>query len=233
MSLLSLILIHAISAEAPTIEYNPKYNAYKIASAELLSIDEDVVSKNNDYLINHDVDLNIISMIQLFEARLRSNPKDGDCRNTYNKFGNKVVTKIICNSIGNMQISKGAVNWAKNLNPEKFKNLTVEDLRDRTINTEVGYAILKHFKNTCKSSLPGVWITAFGEGHCPKHNQLDFEGVRRCAVLTAQLNANGTLPPNWKCGHEGKKMKDPTALKFIAKMNEFNNDKLLVENSDK
>ena len=77
--------------------------------------------------------------------------------------------------------------------------------------------------------MPGVWLTAYGEGKCPKNNQLDYEGIRRCAVLTSLLKVNNILPDDWKCGHEGKKMKDKTASKFISKIEEYNNEKLAVE----
>lgn len=228
---LSLILIHAISAEAPLIETDARYDKYKTGEVSLLESDYKVVNENDDYLINPDVDLNIIANIQLFESRLRPNTKDGDCTYRFHKtgIGKATVAKMECRSVGNMQISRGAVKWIQNIDFNNFKDLTIDELKTPEMNARVGYAILKNFKATCKSTLPGVWITAFGEGKCPKNNQLDSEGIRRCAVLTAQLKASNSLPENWKCGNEGKKMKDPTALKFIAKIEELNKKKLDVE----
>ena len=219
---LSLILIHALSAEAPSIENDIRYENYKIGYNMLLQTDQKIINEEEDYLVNPEVDLNILATIQLFESRLRPNTKDGDCIRHYKKIGGENIIKFDCRSVGNMQISRGAVKWAQNIDHEKFKNLTVEDLRTPETNTRVGYYILKQFKTSCKSSLPGVWITAYGEGKCPKNNQLDMEGLRRCAVLTEELKTQSIMPINWKCGHEGKNMKDPTALKFIAKMEELN-----------
>lgn len=221
---LSLIFIHAISSEAPTLETDPRYDTYKAGYVDLLNTDKKVIDESDDYLVNPDVDAFILGTIQLFESRLRPNTKDGDCIHHYHKVGNENVITTDCRSVGNMQISKGAVKWIQNIDHENFKELTVNKLRTPETNTRVGYTLLKFFKSSCKSSLPGVWLTAFGEGHCPKNNQLDSEGIRRCAVLTASLNANGTLPLNWRCGHEGKKMKDTTALKFIQKIGELNKD---------
>jgi hypothetical protein len=221
---LTLILIHAISGEAPTIETNSRYDGWKAGYVGLLDTDQKIVNESDDFLVNADVDLDIIATIQLFESRINPSPKDGDCRNTYYKQGGQNIIKQNCRSVGSMQISKGAVQWAKNINGQEFKELTINKLREPEMNVRVGYSVLKNFKSLCKSNLPGVWLTAFGEGHCPKNNQLDAEGLRRCAVLTAELNASGNLPPNWKCGHEGKKMQDKTALKFIAKIAELNKD---------
>lgn len=232
IDVLSLILIHAISAEAPTVETDIKFDKYKAGEVSLLESDYKIVNENNDYLVNPDVDLNILANIQLFESRLRPNTKDGDCLTHYHKVGKDIVSIKDCRSVGSMQISKGAVKWIQNIDSEKFKNLTVEELRTPEMNARVGYAILKQFKASCKSSLPGVWITAFGEGKCPKNNQLDFEGVRRCSVLTAQLEASNSLPENWKCGNEHRKMNDSTALKFIAKIEELNKKSKHVETAN-
>lgn len=219
---LSLIFIHAISGEAPTIETDSRYDNYKAGYVNLLDTDQKIINESDDYLVNPDVDTFILGTIQLFESRLRTNTKDGDCIHHYHKVGNENIIKLECRSVGNMQISKGAIKWIQNIDGKNFKELTIDQLRTPEWNTRVGYTLLKYFKRSCKSSLPGVWLTAFGEGHCPKNNQLDMEGIRRCAVLTASLNANGTIPPGWKCGHEGKKMKDPTALKFVKKIDELN-----------
>ena len=226
---LYLLLIHTLTAEAPTFETDVKYDHFKTGINNLVTIDQNITDASDDHLINPEVDSNILSVIQLFESRLRPNSKDGDCHPHNYKAGKNWVVKNDCRSVGNMQISLGAVTWLKNIEPGKWENITVDQLRDPETNTLAGYAILKSFKKSCKSSLPGVWLTAFGEGHCPKNNQLDYEGVRRCSVLTAQLKANDILPENWKCGHEGKKMTDKTALNFIKKIDEFKVNDFEVE----
>lgn len=213
---LVLILIHALSSELPNIEYDGKFDNYKSDISDLLAINQNIVNESNnklDFLVNAEVDLNIIATIQLFESRLKYNIKDGDNHR----------------SVGPMQISVSAVNWAKNIDSEKFKNLTLDQLRLPETNTRLGYDILKQYKISCKSSLPGVWLTAYGQGKCPKNNELDFEGIRRCAVLTSQMDYLGITPPDWKCGHENKILKDRTALKFISKIRELNNDSFDVE----
>lgn len=228
---LSLILIHALTAEAPTFEIDSKWDHFKSGINNQIEIDSNIINDSGALLTdNKDIDLNILATVQLFESRLKPDPKDGDCQWNFIK-GHK--SKLICKSFGPMQISGGVVKWAKNILPENLQNLTNEQLHNPETNTRVGYIILNNFKAICKSSLPGVWLTAYGEGKCPKNNQLDFEGIRRCAVLTSMLKVNNILPDNWKCGHEGKKMNDKTALKFIAKMEEFNKEKLTVEGPNK
>lgn len=226
LSSVALILIHSLTAEAPSFETDIKWDHFKSGLSNQIQINQKIISEANDYLINEDVDLSILSTIQLFETRLKPDPKDGDCFWNF-KRGQK--TKLVCRAFGPMQISGGVVKWAKNILPDDLQNLSKEKLHDPETNTRVGYIILKNFKAICKSSLPGVWLTAYGEGKCPKNNQLDYEGIRRCAVLTSLLKANNILPDDWKCGHEGKKMKDKTALKFISKIEEYNNQKLAVE----
>lgn len=226
---IALILSHALSAEAPTFENDIKYDHFRSGLNNLIQVDEKIVNNTDDNLINPEVDLAILSTIQLFESRLRPNPKDGDCYWNNFKINGQSKFKLECRSVGNMQISRGIVKWAKNILPDDLQNLSNEQMHDPETNTRLGYIILKNFKAICKSSLPGVWLTAYGEGKCPKNNQLDYEGIRRCAVLTSLLKANNILPDDWKCGHEGKKMKDKTALKFISKIEEYNNQKLAVE----
>lgn len=211
---IAAILIHALSSEIPNIEYDGRFDNYKAGINDLITIDEKIVNESNerlDFLINAEVDLNIIATIQLFESRLNYNIKNDG------KY------------IGPMQISVKAVNWTKNIDSEKFKNLTSDQLALPEINTRVGYSILKQWKGLCKSSLPGVWLTAYGQGKCPKFNRLDFEGIRRCVILTAQLDLAGITPPNWKCGHEGKSITDKTTLKFLSKIKELNNKEDEVE----
>lgn len=226
LPLLNLILIHALSAEAPSFETDIKWDHFKSGLNNQIQVDQHVIMNSEKLLTDKEIDLNILATIQLFETRLKPDPKDGDCHWEFIK-GSK--SKLICRSFGPMQISGGVVKWAKNILPNDLQNLTKEQLHDPEINTRVGYIILQNFKAICKSFSPGVWMTAYGEGKCPKNNALDYEGIRRCAVLTSLLKANNILPEDWKCGHEGKKMNDKTALKFIAKIEEYNNQKLVVE----
>lgn len=229
-SLLSLILIHVLTSEAPSFETDIKWEHFKNGLNNQLEVDQEVITNSKELLIDQEVDLSILATIQLFETRLKPDPKDGDCHWQYNP-GKK--SKLVCRSFGPMQISGGVVKWAKNILPDDLKNMKPEELHDPTINTRVGIIVLNNFKAICKSSLPGVWLTAYGEGHCPKNNQLDSEGIRRCAVLTSLLKANNSLPDNWKCGHEGKIIKDKTALKFIKKIEEYSNQKVAVEDPEK
>jgi hypothetical protein len=68
---------------------------------------------------------------------------------------------------------------------------------------------LAFYKKLCGGP-PGVWITAYGFGHCPRpiwgkrYGALHWEGARRCALLTAILDHTDAKPKGWRCGHEGQ-----------------------------
>lgn len=217
ISILTTLLIYTLSAEAPTIIDAPKFEKFREGVSDLVDINTKVAEDGK--LVNEDVDTELLSTIELFEGRLRIKPKDGDCSTRYVKSGNKTIEHRYCNAVGPMQLSKQMVTWLPKT-MSGWDDINVDSLRDPETNIRAGYDTLLFWKNTCKSNIPGVWITAYGSGHCPKNNRLDFEGTRRCGVLTAMLKGTNKMPNNWKCGDEGHLTKDKAALRFIEKLKE-------------
>lgn len=166
-----------------------------------------------------------------------------------------VKPKRVCPATGPMQISKGnrfiAPAWpevrtmfsgikewdqlvAQGENVWKVgyqDKMTVQELRDPTLNVRFGYGLLWHWKvesnkklpkHETRTTPPGTWITAWGWGKLSPINPrtvryVDMEGKRRCELITKLLEdleeeskkpGSGftfAKPAGWYCGHEKTK----------------------------
>lgn len=151
-------------------------------------------------LIDPQADAMLLATISWYESRLSRKPPDGDPR--YN-MGVRVGTVV-----GPMQISKVAptyvVLWPGG---ERWRGLTVEQMRDPRTNIELAYFNLKYRKSACGGP-PGTWIAAYGMGKCPGHWgdnwSIGWEGKRRCKTLTWMMKKAAekgvyTMPSDWSC----------------------------------
>lgn len=179
-------------------------------------------------LVSPDVDRVLLAAARWYEARFANRPPDGDCGwflrpKGWQHEGGHGGT---CRAKGPMQVGLG---WSNGLLPTDLSAAGLPDPiprdfdpHDPEAGVRAGYAVLVHWKTVCGAShptLPGVWLTAYGWGRCPPrlHTGLyiDREGVRRCALATSMLEATGTKPDGWRCGHEGRKL-EPYDARFIA-----------------
>lgn len=172
---LSIVLAGFIAREAPTVMSDQvRRDKYMDDIITLVGLHDQV---SNGRLINHDMDVLVLSAVNYRESRLKNPTVDGDChfehllQNTPSGLwpkGYKPVSKQVCNAIGPMQLSRGNVgnlpNWMEvaeefsedrgwsPIRPETLKknHFVVDDLRDPKTNIRIAYAELAHWKNECR-----------------------------------------------------------------------------------
>ena len=154
-------------------------------------------------LVNPEVDAALLTAVQWYESRFRPQVRDGDCRML--GLGNSF--RKVCSVQGPMQLMKGAGKLPLFVGTP-FEGLSNQELKKPERNIPAAYRALGYYKRICGGP-PGVWITAYGMGRCPKRSwyglsSLHWEGARRCALLTGILESTGTKPKGWRCGHEGQ-----------------------------
>lgn len=208
---LSIVLAGFIAREAPNVMRNPVSQArYIVDITNLVGIHDEV---SDGRLINHDMDMLILSAVNYRESRLKNPTVDGDCHFEH-RLQNvpsllwpkdyKPVSKQVCNAVGPMQLSRGnvgnLVNWpevAAEFSEENKSRFTVDDLRDPKTNVRIAYAELEHWKHECQDkgveAPVGVWFTAYRYGHCPVKNRaghfyIDEEAKTRCKLVTRMVD---------------------------------------------
>jgi hypothetical protein len=208
---LGLLMVLMIMREAPgvTDPNDKRLDKRRVEVKELAALHIEVAKKGQ--LVDPLTDAAILTGISFYESRHMLKPKDGDAR--FNWRTQKSVGTVV----GPMQVSKAAPRLVK-IWPEpwrtKWKGLTVKKMRDPKTNIALAYDILKMWKDMCGGP-PGVWVTAYGWGRCPKydytrkHKYVDWEGRRRCKLITQTMErlaknpeAKYDMPEKWYCGHE-------------------------------
>jgi hypothetical protein len=218
-ALISLCMFALLYREAPAIEHSTK--KYHVQHREdvvaLGNIFYDTGSKGS--LVNPDVDPLILAAMAFEESRYRQHGPDGD---PSFKGGHKICTKPgpcygprtpvvrIGQSIGPMQISRGAPYWVKKWDANGMKEgklwagLTLTQLRDPAINVAFAYTLLGMFKNKCGGS-PGVWIDSYGRGKCSSKNRIGRKAKIRCKHVDSFIKkmsenyAGFEAPENFTC----------------------------------
>jgi len=230
--LVFLILTH----EAPVIARTPRletlWRAELAAGAEL---DTHVAAPG--FLVSYEVDAAILDSVRWFEARLQARPKDGDCHPVL-VTKSPQLWKTVCSAIGPMQVQLVALRALEHSPeaedvglpppaspraslpppphlPRPAGHYAADDLRDPDFGVRAGYAGLIRWKRLCGGP-PARWLTAYGWGKCPPARTVDREAVRRCALVTLLLDAQGKLPEDWKCGHENRKIRDEHDARMFA-----------------
>jgi hypothetical protein len=151
-------------------------------------------------LVDPHTDAMILATQAWYESRISLKPPDGDPMH--------LRTGDVGTVVGPMQISKAAPGWVK-LWPElgQWNGLTVKEMREPKVNVALAYDILQLWKKLCGGP-PGVWIDAYGMGHCPKKwgdsYGIGWEGRRRCKTLTWMMKKTAekgayTMPEGWNC----------------------------------
>lgn len=172
---LSIVIAGFITREAPTVMNDPvKHDKYVSDITTLVGLHNEV---SNGRLINHDMDVLLLSAVNYRESRLKNPTVDGDCHFEH-PLQNvpsgqwpkdyKPVYKQVCHAVGPMQLSRGNVgnltNWEEVVeefsgdrgwlpsSPATFKQnrFKVEDLRDPKTNIRIAYAELAHWKYECR-----------------------------------------------------------------------------------
>lgn len=174
---------------------------YRNGVAELARINVEVGSAG--LLVSPEVDIALLTSIQWYESRFQPDIPDGDCR----MVGLGDSTRKVCSVQGPMQLMKGAGKLPLFVGTP-FEKMSNQELKKPQHNVAAAYRAVLYYKELCGGP-PGIWITAYGYGRCPKHHagrlvKLHWEGVRRCAMLTGILEATGAKPDGWRCGHEGQ-----------------------------
>lgn len=173
-SALSAFVMTLIMSEAPSVRDSSVRQAkYTQDVITLVDIHDEV---SDGRLINHDMDMLILTAVNYRESRLKNPSVDGDCHYQSSMAnvpsanwpkGYKPTFKLACNAIGPMQIAKGNLNnlptWAevstefqeRGWSPSepaanKQNPMTLEDLRDPKTNIRIAYAELEHWKNECR-----------------------------------------------------------------------------------
>jgi len=223
---LGLLMVLMFSREAPQLVKSdaPKLKERRAEIHKLAALHAEVTKKGA--LIDPKTDAALFAAISWYESRQMLKPRDGDRR--LMRDG-----KIRGTAVGPMQVSMGATEWVKwwDVGKKKYKGLTVKQMRDPKFNIELFYDIMQHWKKTCGGP-PGVWITAYGWGRCPKydytrkHKTVDWEGRRRCKLMTATMKRMAAnpdfdyeMPEDWYCGHE-KYPRDARVAKAEKKGNQ-------------
>lgn len=198
---ITALLMGFIMREAPNVrEGTPIYDEFQSSIETLVSNHS---SLSTGALVDPQFDILLLSAVNYRESRMRLPAPDGDC-----KWGHKLdnlpsgswpagyepKSKRVCNAIGPMQLNRGAGYqsgaWVEVR--AAFPTDAVKDLRDIKTNTRLSYAILVHWKNTCRdrdgSEAPmGVWLTAYRRGSCPtvgktRRYYVDHEAKIRCKM---------------------------------------------------
>lgn len=118
------LMFTIISRETPAIRQHPdgeRAQAYRADIAQMVAIDEQVAAAGK--LVNPEVDRVLLGAIRYYEARFRSQPKDGDCHWKHPRVSTAqrikyqdehgmapawlMKPKWVCAATGPMQISKG------------------------------------------------------------------------------------------------------------------------------
>jgi hypothetical protein len=240
---LASMILALILQEAPNVARNDKLQSDFAADIKgMLDIHEEVADGS---LINEDFDVLLLAAVNYRENRMRLPAPDGDCNSFWHPYakvpsgdwpvGYKPVFTRRCNSVGPMQVgrsSAAALVWSEVRSefPEKF--LTAQDrprristfsegeLRDPKTNVKIAYAIIQHWRNTCRDSNSetapaGVWLTAYRYGRCPpRHGKgyyIDREASTRCgmanswaAALSSTEEGNYSGPADVQCGYESR-----------------------------
>lgn len=175
-SALALYVFGLISKEAPNVRTNEELAArYALDINELVQIHDQVADGR---LINHDMDVLLLTAVNYRESRLRNPTEDGDCRFVHAlqdlpsgswPKGYTPVYKKRCNAVGPMQLAKGFApnlsSWFEvasefstergwlfdqpaTLKQNPFKEV---DLRDPRTNVRIAYAELAHWKQECRA----------------------------------------------------------------------------------
>ncbi len=173
-SALAAFVMSLILREAPTLrEDAAKQTKYTTDVTTLVNLHDEV---SDGRLINHDMDMLILTAVNYRESRLKNPSKDGDCHFVSSMDGvpsarwpkGYVPTqKLVCNAVGPMQIAKGNLHnlpswpevssefsdrgWSSD-EPASIKQnpITLEELRDPKVNVRLAYAALEHWKNVCR-----------------------------------------------------------------------------------
>jgi hypothetical protein len=200
LELLIAAMIAIAGGEIHNID-EPAHADYRAGVSELARLNIEVSSEG--LLVSPEVDAALLTGIQWYESRFRPEPPDGDCH----MVGLGFTTRKVCSVQGPMQLMKGAGKLALFVGT-RFEGMTNPEMKKPANNIAAAYRTLLYYKELCGGP-PGVWVTAYGFGHCPKshggkHGSLHWEGARRCALITAVLESTRTKPEGWRCGHEGQ-----------------------------
>lgn len=179
-SALSAVVMSFILREAPMLNQQPVRLADYVQGVSALVDVHDQVSDGR--LINHDMDVLLLTAVNYRESRLKNPTVDGDCHSQAEGIGALPSAswpkgfvpkfKTVCNAVGPMQLSRtnlsGLAHWPevrKDFGAErgwqesemgwgaKTSNpFTVEELRDVKTNVRIAYGELEHWKNECRSS---------------------------------------------------------------------------------
>jgi len=204
------LLVH----EAPVIAERPKlHDAWEKEIAAAVELDAQVGGAGA--LVSPEVDTAILDAMRWYEARLANHPKDGDCHFVpIFKQGQAPLYKTVCTAIGPLQVQLVAFKAVIGTPDASSAGIsmallkpTEADLREPEMGVRAGYAGLLRWKGLCGGT-PARWITAWGWGKCPPPRTLDWEATRRCELAVILLHSRGQ-GIGWKCGHEGRKIRDP------------------------
>ena len=173
-------------------------------------------------LVNSSIDPIILASMSYEESRYRQHGADGDVHfggivaPTIIRRNGRVIeippqrSKPIGNSIGPMQISRGAPYFVKGFQPKyrkRWEGLTVHKLRNPATNVKFAYTLLERYKEMCGGST-AVWIDAYGRGKCPTRKNGKYATGRKANLrckrvdwFVSKMSEHKwfTIPENWSC----------------------------------
>lgn len=216
VAFLMAILLH----EAPCLETKPEFVTSWMAEVTK-AVELDAKVSGAGVLVSPEVDAALLDSMRWYEARLQSHPKDGDCHFVPLPAapGRLIVYKTVCNAMGPLQVNVTAFHAVQRGNEGALVGLGVDltgtqaELRDPETGVRAGYGGLLRWKGLCKGT-PATWVTAWGWGKCPPKRTVDREAVRRCELAVVILKQRGQAP-EWKCGHEGRKIRDDHDVRML------------------
>lgn len=200
---ITALLMGFIMREAPNVrEGKPLYDEFQTSIGTLVPIHSVVAT---GLLVDPQYDVLLLSAVNYRESRMRLPSPEGDCRLGHRlsnvpsgswPIGYKPEVKRVCNAVGPMQLNRGAGWQTEEWKEVRYAFSTEEtgtrDLKDIETNVRLAYAILVHWKNTCRdrdgSDAPmGVWLTAYRRGSCPVSGKsrkyyVDREAKVRCKM---------------------------------------------------
>lgn len=198
---ITALLMGFIMREAPNVREGTRlYGEFQTSIGALVPVHAGVSS---GLLVDSQFDILLLSAVNYRESRMRLPAPEGDCRWGHRLDhvpsgdwppGYKPVLGRVCKAIGPMQLNKGAGyqtrQWVEV--HTQFANGVPRDLADTETSVKLAYAILEHWKTSCRNSdgseAPmGVWLTAYRRGSCPtvgksRKYYIDKEAKIRCKM---------------------------------------------------
>lgn len=197
------LLLH----EAPAIATKPGAEAsWQKEIAAAVELDARVAQPG--HLVSPEVDAALLDSMRWYEARMKSSPKDGDCR--HEMIGKTGKWRQVCHAVGPLQVQASGLRAIVGTPEGDLAGVPpetkIDGLRDPEIGVRAGYAGLLRWKALCGGS-PARWLTAYGWGKCPGKRAVDHEAVRRCELAKILL-LERVQAPDFVCGHENRKIRD-------------------------